>query len=421
MEKAKSRSVKQKGGINVSAKERDARIWSAVQVMLAKDAKRKGSEIRNRLKTAGLKPADIATYADFTRIPPLPKKELIRLQAEDISSLVSVPLGELSRIYLSPGPIFDPEARGEDSWGWTEAFVAAGFKPGDIVQMTFSYHLTPAGLMLEQPLKAIGCAVIPAGPGNTDTQIDLLTRLKVTGFVGMTSFLKIIGDKAKEKGLKLKKDFALRVAFVAAERLTPALRKDVEKAFGMTVRQGYGTADVGCIAYECEKAEGMHLSSRCLVEICEPGTGIPVPPGELGEVVVTPLCGAYPLFRLATGDLSRLEVKPCACGRKVPRLAGILGRTDTTVKVKGQFIYAHQVAEVMAKHPAVTAWQVVVTNPHGKDWLALKISAKEGLDEKTLISDFQTVLKLRPALERHTQGWMTDGAKAIEDLRTWDA
>ncbi|MFW6324670.1 MAG: phenylacetate--CoA ligase family protein, partial [Desulfovibrionales bacterium] len=178
----------------------DERKFTEIRKLLDSEWQRRG-EVRSRMEGAGLCLEDVESYEDFTRIPPLSKKELITLQNQSFSSLLTVPPGELSRIYMSPGPLFDPEGRDEDYWGWTEGFSAAGFRTGDLVQMTFSYHLTPAGLMLEEPLKQLGCAVIPAGPGNTDTQIQLLTRLPVTGFVGMASFLKIIADKAEKKGL----------------------------------------------------------------------------------------------------------------------------------------------------------------------------------------------------------------------------
>jgi phenylacetate-CoA ligase len=399
---------------------REQRTLAAVQRLIAK-AWEFSQDLRGRMDIAGLVPGDVKSYREFSAIPPLSKKELIRLQNGGLGSMLSCAPGELSRIYLSPGPIFDPEGRATDYWGWDEAFFAAGFRPGDLVQMTFSYHLTPAGLMLEEPLRNIGCAVIPAGPGNTEAQIQLMTRLPVTGFVGMASFLKIIGDKAVAQGLDPRSDFSLRVAFVAAERLTSSLRAELEDRFGITVRQGYGTADVGAIAYECRHLTGMHLSTRCLVELCEPGTGKPVAPGEIGEVVVTPLNETYPLIRLATGDLSRLLSGPCPCGRTTPRLEGILGRTDLTAKVKGQFLYPHQIAEVMSEFPQVDAWQVVITNPKGKDTITLKVAAREDLAREELVARFQSALKLRPTLEMVTAGSeLAKGSAPVEDRRTWD-
>ena len=379
---------------------RRKRKWLALETLLEK-AWMYSNEFKARMGAAGLAEKDIRHMDDFSRIPVLRKKEIIGLQAEQgLDWMLTREIGELRRIYQSPGPIFDPEGADADYWGWAEGFYAAGFRPRDVVQMTFSYHLTPAGLMLEEPLRCIGCAVIPAGPGNTETQIDLMRRLPVTGFVGMASFLRIIGEKAKAKGLDPRKDFSLRVAFVAAEKLTSTLRQSVEELFGATVRQGYGTADVGCIAYECERADGMHLSSRAHVEICDPATGEPLPDGETGEVVVTPFTGEYPLIRLATGDLSRIVEEPCECGRTSRRLAGWLGRADDTAKVKGQFIYPAQVGVVMAEFEEIECWQMVVSNPKGKDTLTCRLKLRSGaeLDHGEFTQAFQARCKLRPAV-----------------------
>jgi phenylacetate-CoA ligase len=400
---------------------RSDRIWSALQRVLS--AGWSGSrEFRGRLESAGLSPADIRDWDDWARIPKFSKKELISFQQEHgVEAMLSGGIGALSRVYMSPGPIFDPEGRSRDYWGWTEAFFAAGFRPGDLAQMTFSYHLTPAGLMLEEPLREIGCAVIPAGPGNTAAQIELLTKLPVTGFVGMASYLKIIKDTAKAQGLadRLK----LAVAFVAAERLPAALRDELEKELGMRVRQGYGTADVGCIAYECQELGGMHLSSRRHVEIVDPATGAPLPVGENGEVVVTPLTEDYPLIRLATGDLSRLIETPCACGRTALKLAGILGRVDDTAKVKGQFLYPHQIAELMTGFPMILRWQVLVQNPGGKDALTLRLALNrppDSFDADRFVRAFQDKLKLKPALSIEAPEAFEENAAPLVDKRNFE-
>ncbi|XPV75718.1 MAG: phenylacetate--CoA ligase family protein [Desulfovibrio sp.] len=383
-------------------------------------------EFQARMEEAGIAADSITSLDDFARIPILRKKELVSIQQDKgLDWLLTATQGELSRIYQSPGPIYDPEGREKDYWGWTEGFYAAGFRPGDLVQMTFSYHLTPAGLMLEEPLREIGCAVIPAGPGNTPAQMQLMTSLPVTGFVGMTSYLRVIAEKAAKAGLDLKKDFNLDVAFVAAERLPESLRKEVEEAFDMQIRQGYGTADVGCIAYECPELGGMHLSSRCYVEICDPVTGAPLPVGEVGEVVVTPYTLSYPLVRFATGDLSRMVETPCACGRTSAKLEGILGRADDTAKVKGQFIYPSQVAEVVATFPQIVKHQIVITNEGGRDLLTLKIqldpTAKATFDEHDFIPAFQEKAKLRPALHILDESEIIEeGSPALVDSRTYE-
>lgn len=398
-----------------AAGERMTRKWAAVKSIMDM-AWEKSGEFRARMEKAGLKPDDIRDFGAFASIPVLRKKDLIAWQADKgLEWFLTEGVGGLSRIYQSPGPIFDPEGRGEDYWGWTEAFHAAGFRRGDVAQMTFSYHLTPAGLMLEEPLRNLGCAVIPAGPGNSQVQLELMTRLPVTGFVGMASYLKALGEKALASGLNLRKDITLRTAFVAAEKLTESLRADVEQLFGMTVRQGYGTADVGCIAYECEELGGMHVSSRCWVEICDPATGTPLPFGETGEVVVTPFVGDYPLIRLATGDLSRYVEGECACGRTSVRLAGFLGRADDTAKVKGQFIYPSQAAKVMESFPQIRAWRIVVTGSGGRDRLTLRLEVEGALDEGGFVSAFQNAMKLRPALEVLSPGELGDGPLLVDE------
>ena len=405
-----------------SPDERAEHVWRALERVI-ENAWSNGGEYRSRMNDAGLTLSDIGSLADWHHIPVLRKKDLIELQSQGprMGGLLACELGDLARIYQSPGPIFDPEGHGPDYWGWAEAFHAAGFRKRDVVQMTFSYHLTPAGLMLEEPLRAIGCAVIPAGPGNTDKQIELLTTLPVTGFVGMASYLRIIADKARATGLDLKKDFNLEVAFVAAERLPESLRSGLEKDFGMIVRQGYGTADLGCIAYECPALGGMHLSNRCHVEICDPATGAPVPVGEVGEVVVTPFGRDYPLVRFATGDLSRLVMEPCTCGRTSPRLAGILGRADDTAKVKGQFVYPSQVAEVCATLPQVEAWQLVVDNPGGRDTLEIRLQLTDPLDEDAFVQAFQAKIKLRPVVSVLPDGKViAEDAPRLEDRRVFE-
>lgn len=390
---------------------------------LTAEAWERSSAFKQRMEGGRLAPDDIRDLDDFSRIPVLRKKDLIALQRSGprLGGLLTADLGALRRLYFSPGPIADPEGRGQDYWGWTEAFYAAGFRAHDLVQMTFGYHLTPAGLMLEEPLRELGCAVIPAGPGNTAQQVEIMTGWPVTGFVGMASFLKIIRDRAASQGFDPIEDFKLEVAFVAAERLAEGLRREMEDSFQMLLRQGYGTADLGCVAYECFELTGMHVSSRCFVEICDPRSGRPLPEGEVGEVVVTPFNPVYPLIRFATGDLSRLLSDPCPCGRTAVRLAGILGRADDTAKVKGQFIYPHQVAHVMADFPMVERWQLRVSNPKGKDRLDLVLQCVGQVNAEALRCAFQEQCKLRPELDILPSGErLPADAPALTDLRSYE-
>ncbi len=396
------------------------RKWKGVKEVL-EAAEEHFGEFQTRLKKLGACAKDFKDFDDYGKILPLRKKDIIDWQKEHgIGWFLNCEPGQLGRIYQSPGPIYDPEGTEPDYWAWSEGFFAAGFRPGDLAQMTFSYHMTPAGLMLEEPLRDIGCAVIPAGPGQTEKQIEFLTQLPVTAFVGMASYLKIIGQKAVAAGLDLKKDFKLEKAYVAAEPLPESLRAEVEEMFGISVRQGYGTADVGCIGYECMELGGMHLSNYRHVEICDPDTGLPLPDGELGEVVVTPFFTDYPLVRLATGDLSSIDASMCDCGRTARKLTGWKGRADDTAKVKGQFLYPGQAGAVFAKYPQVTGWQIQVTNPGGRDTLTVVVETNEQINVDEFAADFQAVMKLKPVVETAAPGALPDAAPKLADLRTYD-
>ena len=402
-----------------SRDKRMKRKWKAVKEVLA-EAEASSGEFQARLKEMGACAKDFKSFDDYGKIPPLRKRDIITWQAEHgLGWFLNCEPGKLSRIYQSPGPIFDPEGNEEDYWAWSEGFFAAGFRPGDLAQMTFSYHMTPAGLMLEEPLKDIGCGVIPAGPGNTEKQIEFLTQLPVTAFVGMTSYLKVIGQKAEAAGLDLKKDFQLKKAYVAAEPLSEGLRQEVEDMFGITVRQGYGTADVGCIAYECMELGGMHLSNYRHVEICDPTTGEPLPDGETGEVVVTPFFTDYPLVRLATGDLSSIDTSECGCGRTARKITGWKGRADDTAKVKGQFIYPTQAMAVFKQYTQATNWQIRVKNPGGRDMLVVLVETGENLDADKFAADFQSVMKIKPIVEAVAPGTIPADAPKLVDERTF--
>lgn len=403
-----------------SRDKRMKRKWKGCKDVLV-EAEQSSGEFQARLNEMGACAKDFKDFDDYGKIPPLRKKDIITWQEEHgLGWFLSCEPGQLGRIYQSPGPIFDPEGTEPDYWAWSEGFFAAGFRPGDLAQMTFSYHMTPAGLMLEEPLRDIGCGVIPAGPGNTEKQIEFLTKLPVTAFVGMTSYLKVIGQKAMAAGLDLRNDFHLKKAYVAAEPLPEGLRAEVEEMFGITVRQGYGTADVGCIAYECMELGGMHLSNYRHVEICDPATGRPLPDGELGEVVVTPFFTDYPLVRLATGDLSSIDTSECACGRTARKLTGWKGRADDTAKVKGQFIYPGQAATVFAKYPDVGKWQIRVKNPDGRDNLVVLVETAGGIDKEQFVADFQAVMKIKPTVEVVKPDTIRQGAPNLVDERTFD-
>ena len=385
-------------------------------------AYRYSEDVKKRFDRAQFQVSKFKTLSDIKHIPILKKKELIFLQSMGprLGGLLTKDLGELRRIFLSPGPIFDPEDRDDDYWGWTEGFYASGFRSGDLVQVTFNYHLAPAGLMFEEPLRNLGCAVIPTGPGSSTTQLEIMQKLRATGYVGTPSYLMHLAQKGEEMGLNLRKDLYMEVAFVTGEKFSEKMRSTLEKKFDLIMRQGYGTADVGCVGYECFHKTGLHIANRAFVEICHPDTGIPLKDGEVGEIVVTAFNKTYPLIRLATGDLSFIDRSPCPCGRTSPRLGNIVGRVDTTARIKGMFVYPHQVEQVITQFEEIKRWQIEVTNPGGIDEMNLIIEASNFKREEDLLHSFREKIKLRPTLSVLAPGSLPPQFRPIEDKRKWD-
>ena len=394
---------------------------------LSESAYPQAPAIVDLFKRAGLKPADITSVDDLKGLPLTTKTDLARLQAENppFGGLLTVPVNQLKRIFMSPGPIYDPQGREKEFWGWGEGFYAAGFRPRDVVINTFGYQMTPAGLMFEESLLDIGCCVLPTGVGNTETQVKIMKEMGVTGFVGMASYLRKIGTEAIAQGLDPKKDLSLEIGYVAAEILTDALRSEVENMFGMRLRQGYGTADCGCLAYECSERNGMHFTSNAYIEILDPNTRATMGPGEPGEVVVTLFNSTYPLVRFATGDLSAYTVDECACGRTAPRLTRIMGRVDQVTKVKGMFVHPQQAEAVIAKFPQVEKFQIVVTRENEIDTMTFKLEMAQVPAAGDPFYDeigtaIQTGIKLRPQLEVVTSGTLAEAGELIVDKRVWD-
>jgi phenylacetate-CoA ligase len=389
-------------------------------------AHRRSPGIREKFRSAGIVPEDIRTVKDLEKVPITEKASLISLQEKDppFGGFLNIPLNRLRKIYLSPGPILVPETRQSRYWRWETAFYAAGFRRGDIVQVTLSYHLTPGGWMLEEPLRSLGCTVIAAGVGNLDSQVKVMHDLGVTGFVGMPSFLVSIGDHAETLGIDLRKDFLLEVAFLTIELLTEPMRDSIEKRFGIVARQGYGTAEVGAIAYECIETRGMHIADDLIVEIVDPETGRQVGPGEIGEVVVTLFNKAYSLIRFGTGDLSYYDDSPCPCGRTSPRLPRLVGRVDQTAKVRGVFIHPSQTDQLIDQYPEITRYHVVVDREERGDEITFFLELEnEQIDQERLKAQLQVAikeaLKVRGKVEFIPKGSIPKGAKTIEDRRAW--
>jgi phenylacetate-CoA ligase len=380
------------------------------------------------MDSAGLKPRDIQTIKDLEKIPITKKTELMELQQKNppFGGFEGVPITEMRRIFISPGPIYEPGEIEFDELGWAQGMYAGGFRPGDIVINTFSYHMVPFALqMVDNSLHMIGCISIPMGVGNTEQQVNTLKNLKANAYCGTPSFLLNIAEKAEEMGLDFKKDINLRVGFVAAEMLPESLRSKLEEKFGMIIRQTYGTADVRCLGYECMKKNGMHVPDDKIVEIVDPDTGKQLGPGKMGEIVATTFNKVYPLIRFGTGDLSILTETPCPCGRTSPRLLKILGRVDQATKVRGLFVHPGQVGEVASKHSQIGNYQIVITRKEHKDEMIFQIELKGEVSEPEKLKEeiersIRDVMKIRGDVKFVPKGTIPDGARKIEDQRTWE-
>jgi phenylacetate-CoA ligase len=387
----------------------------------------KSSAMRKKLEDAGVDPKSVRERKDLEGIPLTKKAELRKIQEQDLpfGGLTGCDVHELKRIYVSPGPTYDPEGRSESHYRWEKAFYAAGFRRGDVVQNTFSYHMSPAGFMFDESLINLGCTVIPAGVGNTEMQAQVMKELPVTGYVGTPSFLMTILTKAREMGIEPLGDFNLEVALVAGEMLPDSLRKQFSDEFGIMVRQCYGTADVGSLGYECYFAKGMHIPDEIILEIVEPESGKQVQDGETGEVVVTLGSPVYPLVRFATGDLSYIDDDPCPCGRTSKKLARIVGRVDMVTKVRGMFVYPTQVEKLEQRFAEVSRMQVIVEREGHEDRMnicaVLAKGANPSDDLRTKIElEGREVFKLRGICSFVADGEIVEGGKKIVDRRKWD-
>ena len=370
-------------------------------------------------------PRAVSSRAALARLPVTRKSDLKALQAEarPLGGLNATPVGKLAKLFVSPGQIYEPEGHGRDWWRTARALHAAGFRAGDLVANAFAYHFTPAGSMLENGALACGCTVVPTGVGQTEMQVTTIADLGVTGYIGTPSFLKLIAEKATE----LKVDIScLKKALVGAEYLPPALRSAMAER-GLSVMQSYATADLGSIAYETRGpdgtlCEGMVVDEGVLLEIVRPGTGDPVPAGEVGEVVVTSFNPDYPLIRFATGDLSAVLAGPSPCGRTNVRIKGWMGRADQATKVKGLFVQPAQVAEVLKRHPEIGRARLVVDQADGQDRMTLHCeveSAPAGLAD-AVVATIRDVTKLRGEVTLRKPGELPNDGKVVEDARKYE-
>ncbi len=368
-------------------------------------------------------PAAVTSRAALARLPVLRKAMLGEVQKKQppMGGLITVPMSKVRHVFMSPGPIFEIDTDEPDYFRGARAMYAGGFRPGDVVYNTFSYHLTPAGIMMESALRALGCAVVPGGVGNTELQLDAIAAIRPTGYVGTPSFLKILIEKATELGKDIS---SIKKAFVGAEALPPSLRQMfIDK--GMTCLQSYGTADVGTIAYESAasdgKIEGMIVDEGVIVEIVRPGTGDPVPEGDVGEVVVTTFNRAYPLIRFGTGDMSAVLSGTSPCGRTNMRIKGWMGRADQRTKVRGMFIDPEQIAEISKKHPGLGRLRLVIDWVNQADVMTLKVEvAAPSADlEKAMEGTIRTVCKVGGKVEFAKPGSLPNDGKVIDDVRKY--
>jgi phenylacetate-CoA ligase len=363
-------------------------------------------------------PVEVTSRAALAGLPLLRKSALKELQANNppYGGFATAPSGALARIYMSPGPIFEPEGVGADWWRTARALHAAGVRQGDIVHNTFAYHLTPGGWILDAGARALGCTVIAAGPGNTEQQLEVIARVRPTVYVGVPDYLKILLDRAAAAG---KDASSIARALVGGGALFPSLRAEYA-ARGIATYQTYATADVGIIAYESPALEGMIVDEGVIVEIVRPGTADPLPDGEVGEVVVTTFNRDYPMIRFATGDLSAVLPGISPCGRTNMRIKGWLGRADQTTKVKGMFVHPEQIAELARRH-GLGRVRLVVARSGEQDRMTLRAEAA-GADAglaAQLVDTLQSLTKLKGEVELVAPGSLPNDGKVIADERTY--
>ena len=402
------------------ARERYQARWLA---RLIQHAWEKAPGVRRRLEHARLTPRDVRRAADLTRLPVIKKSEMPDLQRIDppFGGFCTVPLGKIRRIFVSPGPILEPMGPEVSAWHGEACLFAGGFRAGDVVLDTYLYHLVPAAHELDEALHLIGCTVVPTGVGNTDTQVTVARAVGATGYVGTPSFLMTILQRAGEMGVGR---LPFQVAQVGAEALPESLRRRFEEDYGIMTRQGFGTADIGLVAYECPEKSGMHLVDDAIIQVCDPQSAAPLPPGQIGELVATVNNATYPMIRFGTGDLTIISDEPCPCGRTAPRMLGWRGRADEVTKVRGMFIHPRQVDEVAARAGGVVRCQVVVGREGHQDMLIFRAELAPGAEaaavKGAVVSAIRDVMKLRGSVEIVPAGAIPDAARKIADERKWD-
>lgn len=404
---------------------REAALLAALPAQIA-NAQKNASAFAEILKN--IRAADITSRAALAKLPVIRKYELLEKQKASRAAGGSVFGGfsavkygpQMPRVFSSPGPLYEPEGSRADYWRMARAIAAAGFKSGELIHNCFSYHFTPAGSMMETGAHALGCTVFPGGIGQTEQQVQAMAELAPAGYIGTPSFLKIILEKAAEMGVNLP---SVKKALVSGEAFPPSLR-DWMTEHGVNAYQCYATADVGLIAYETSARQGLVLDEGVIVEIVRPGTGDPVPEGEVGELVITSLNPDYPLIRFGTGDLSAILTGTCPTGRTNQRIKGWMGRADQTTKVRGMFVHPGQVAEVVKRFPSALRARLVVQGEMANDSMALHVettaaSSAEAELKAQIAEAIRDITKLRSDVHLVAPGTLANDGKVIEDARSY--
>jgi len=366
---------------------------------------------------SGVDPKSVASRAALAKLPLLRKSDLLSLQKDNppFGGFNITAPGRAKRLHMSPGPIFEPEGYGADFGGAARAAFAAGFRPGDVVHNSYSYHLTPGAYIMEAGANALGCAVIPGGVGNTEQQLDAIAHYKPSGYLGTPDFIKILLDTAEKAG---KDASSIKRGLVSGAALPASLREELANR-GIAVLQCYAIAETGVVAYESEARDSLIVNENLILEIVRPGTGDPVPDGDVGEVVVTSFNPDYPMIRLATGDLSAVLPGVSPCGRTNMRIKGWMGRADQTTKVKGMFVRPEQIAEVARRHPALGRVRLRVTREAEQDAMTLvaECASQDGALASAVAETLQSVTKLKGAVQIVVPGSLPNDGKVIADER----
>ena len=391
-------------------------------------AYRNAPSVKEMFDRAGVSPSQIKTAKDLEKLPIIRKNDLIELQRKNppYGGFLAIPPEDIDRIFISPGLIYEPIQHAGIKW-FAKAFWAAGFRKGDVVVNTFTYHMSPAGILFHEALRDCGATVVVMGTGNTDIQIQTMRDLKVTGFVGTPTFLLTIIKRAEELKHDFRRDFVLKRAWFTGEMLTASTRQTLEEDYKIATSQAYAVTEPGgALAYECRQKSGMHFMDEYIVEIVDPETGKQLGPGEVGEIVVTPIHNKnWGLIRFGTGDLSSYTTEPCPCGRTANRLLGIVGRSSDAVKVRGMFVVARQAEQVVLGFEPVAKFQLVVRRVEQRDELTLRLELKGvSVDRKKLADDLgekcQNICRVKiDKIEFAEPGAIPEGAKKIVDERSW--